>query len=66
MAYGDLKDLAKETAPDKVLRGKVFKKLHAMQNMIDITEVLVLWFINFLIKSLQVVVLKMKLHNISN
>ena len=32
----------------------------------DIKEVLLLWFINFFIKSLQVVVLKMKLRKINN
>ena len=37
MAYGDLKDLTKRTAADKVLRDKKFK-LQMIKNMIDIKE----------------------------
>ena len=48
MAYGDFKDLAKRTASDKVSRGKLLILLK-IENMMDITEVLLLWFLNFLI-----------------
>ena len=65
MAYENFKDLAKRTASDKVLRDKAFK-MQTLQNMMGIKEVLLLRFINFLIKSLQVVVLRMKLNKISN
>ena len=37
-----------------------------MQNMVDIKEVLFQWFINFSIRSLQVVDLKVKLCQIEN
>ena len=53
MASGDFKDLAKRTASDKVLIGKAFK-IASNPNMMDIKEVLLLWFINFLIKRLLV------------
>ena len=49
MAYGDFKDLARRTASDGVLRDKTF---NAAKNMMDMKEVLLLWFIFFLIKSL--------------
>ena len=42
-------DLARRTASDKILRDKAFKLLK-MQNMLDIKEVLLQWFIIFLIK----------------
>ena len=47
MAYGDFKDLAKGKASDKVLRDKAFDipKYYGYQGE------LLLWFINFLIKS---------------
>ena len=50
MAYGDFKDLAKRTIADKVLRDKAFK-IASNQNMMDIREDWLLWYINFLIKS---------------
>ena len=56
MAYGDFKDLAKRTASDRVLRDKHLILLKIL-NMMDIKEVLLLWLINFLIKSPQVVAL---------
>ena len=57
-ADGDFKDLAKRTASDKVLRYKAFNTvLLKILNMMDIKGVLVLWLINFLIKSQQAVVL---------
>ena len=65
MAYGDFKDLAKRTASNKVLRDKAFNiaknpKYNGYQ------RVLLLWFIIFLIKRLQVGVFKILLHKISN
>ena len=42
-------DLARRTASDKILRDKAFKLLK-MQNMLGIKEVLLQWFINFLIE----------------
>ena len=50
MAYGDFKDLARRTASDKLLRDKAFN-IAKILNMMDIKEGLLLWFINFLIKS---------------
>ena len=50
MAYGDFKDLPRRTASDKVLRDKAF-------NMMDIKGGLLLWFVNFLIKTPQAVLL---------
>ena len=47
MAYGDFKDLARITASDKALRDKAFILLK-IQNMMDIREVLLLWFTSFL------------------
>ena len=37
MTYGKLKDLAKRTKSDKVLRNKVFE-MQVIQNMMDINE----------------------------
>ena len=65
MAYGDFKELARRTASDKVLRDKTLILLK-IQNTMDINEVLLLWFIIFLIKTLQVVVLIMTLNRINN
>ena len=55
MAYGDFKDLKRRTAPDKILRDMAFN-IAKILNMMDIKEDLLLWFINFLIKSPQVAV----------
>ena len=49
VAYGDFKYLAKRTASDKVLHDNAFN-IAKIQNMMDIKEVLLLWFIHFLIK----------------
>ena len=49
MAYGDFEDLARRTVFDNVLKHLILLKL---QNMMYIKEVLHLWFIIFLIKSL--------------
>ena len=65
MAYGDFKDLAKRTASDKDLRSKAFN-IAKIQNMMDIEEILLLWFINILIKSPQIKVLIMKLKKTNN
>ena len=48
MAYGDLKDLAKETASDKVLRDKAFSI--AKNPKYGYQNGLLQWFINLLIK----------------
>ena len=48
MAYRDFKDLPQRAASDKVLRDKAFN-IAKIQNMMDIKEVLLRWFINFLI-----------------
>ena len=52
MAYGDFKNLARRTASDKVLWDKAFN-FAKIQNMTDIKEVLLLWFIGFLMKNLK-------------
>ena len=49
VAYGDFKYLAKRTASDKVLHDNAFN-IAKIQNMMGIKEVLLLWFIHFLIK----------------
>ena len=51
-AYGDFKNLARRTASDKVLWDKAFN-FAKIQNMADIKEVLLLWFIGFLMKNLK-------------
>ena len=48
MVYRDFKDLTKRTASDRILRDKAFNIA------INIKEVLLLWFIIFLIKRLLV------------
>ena len=50
MVYGDFKDLTRSTASDEILRDKAFN-IAKMQNMMDIKEVLLQWFINYLIKN---------------
>ena len=62
MAYGDFKDLKRRTASHKILQ-----HLLKILNMMDIKEDLLLWFINFLIKSPQVAALLiMRLNKIYN
>ena len=63
MAYGDFKDIARRTASDKVLREIKPLILLKILNMMDIREDLLLWFINFLIKSPQMVVLLIMILN---
>ena len=66
MAYGDLTIIL---TPGKILRDKAFN-IAKVQNMIDVKEVFLHWFIEFLIKNtlspqinlLLVVVLKMKIY----
>ena len=53
MAYGYFKDFARKTDSYKVLTDKTFILLK-IKNMMDIKEVLLLWFKNFLIKRLLV------------
>ena len=53
-AYGDFKDLARATASDKVLRDKAFNiAKNSKHNIKDIKEVLLLWFVHFLMKNLR-------------
>ena len=56
MTYRDFKDLKRRAALDKILRDKDLILLKIL-NLMDIKEELLLWFINFLIKSPQVVLL---------
>ena len=51
MACGDFKDLVRETASDKVLRGKAFNIANNPKYDGYQREGLLLWFTNFLIKS---------------
>ena len=68
MAYGDLKELTRRTASDKILSDKTLILLK-IQNMMDIKGILLQSYIKFLINNLQVVpphlqislLLKMKL-----
>ena len=68
MAYGDFKDLTIISTPGKILRDKSFN-IAKVQNMMDVKEVFLQWFIEFLIKNplflqinlLLVVVLKTKI-----
>ena len=57
MVYGDFKELARRTASDKVLRDKAFNI--AKNPKYDGCQRSLLWFINFLIKNPQVVVLNL-------
>ena len=57
MAYGDFKDLARRTASDKVLRDKAFNIAKNPKYGGYQRRQAILWFTNFLIKSLLVVVL---------
>ena len=59
MAYGDFKDLTRRTAFDKILHVKHLI-LPKVQIMMDMNANLLQWFINFLIKTLLEVVLKMR------
>ena len=65
MAYGNFKELARKTTLDKFLRDTKPLKLQAIQNMMDIKEALLLWFINFLIKNPQVFVLNLRMNFIN-
>ena len=51
MAYGNFNDSARRTASCKyyIIKHLIFLKI---QNMMDITEVLLQWFINYLIKKI--------------
>ena len=66
MAYGDFKDLPRRKAADQ--KHHVIKLLIPLkiQNMMETNANLLQWFINGLIKTLLVVVLKVKLHQIKN
>ena len=60
VAYRDFKDLTRRTACDKILCNKAFY-IAKIQNMMDIKEFLLQWFINFLIKKLPAAIIKMKI-----
>ena len=65
MAYGDVKDLNGRTAADKILRNKAFNiaknPVKIAKKMMNIKVDSLQWFLNFLIKRILVVVLKMKM-----
>ena len=65
IAYGNFKDLTRRTASYNIMRVKHLILLK-IQNMMDIKEVLLLWFVHFLIKSLKVVLLIIKCKKMSN
>ena len=60
MAYEDFKDLTRGTASNKILHDKAFN-IAKIQNMMDINMDLLQYSINFLMKKLLVVVLKMRI-----
>ena len=64
MAYRDFKDLLKRTAADKVLRDKTFNIAKSLKY--DGYQRGLHWLINLLIKSILVVVLKVKLFQTKN
>ena len=57
MAYGDLNNLSRKTASDKVLRDKAFNIAKTQKYYGYINVDLLQWFLMFLIKSLLVVLL---------
>ena len=65
MASRDFKDLTRRTCANRVLRDKAFN-IAKDSNMLDIKKVLLQLLINFLIKKLLVVVVKMKIFLIKN
>ena len=65
MASRDFKDLNRRVFADRVLRDKAFN-IAKDPNMLDIKKVLLQLLINFLIKKLLVVVLKIKMFLIKN
>ena len=65
MARGDFKDLTRRTDSNKILHDKPFN-IAKNPNIMDIKEVLLQWFINFLIKKLLVVVLKRRISQTKN
>ena len=58
MAYRNFKDLTRRTASDNILRNKAFN-IAKIENMMDIKVDLLKWFKNFLIKRLQVELLRL-------
>ena len=64
MVCGDVKGLVRLS--DKILRDKALaKNFLKIQNMMNIKEILFLWFIIFLIKKPLVVALKIKLNKMN-
>ena len=67
MAYGGFKDLLRRTACDKILRDRAFDVAkNPKYDIYCFTEVLLQWFINFLIKYSLVILPKMKIFLTSN
>ena len=58
-------DLNKSTASDKALRDKAFN-IAKIQKMMVIKMILLQWFMNFLIKKVQVKQLKMRIFQTKN
>ena len=63
MVCGDFKDLLRRTVSGKVLHDKALLKI---QIMMETREVLLQWFIIFMIKCLLVMFLKVKLCQTNN
>ena len=63
MSYGYFMDLPRRSASDKVLRDKT---LNIAKNPKPLKEVLLQWFTIFLIKKLQVMLLKVKFCQANN
>ena len=65
MAYEKRKDLPRRTASDNVLHDKAFN-IAKIQYMMDVKEVLLQWFMNFLIERFLAQELKVKLRQTSS
>ena len=65
MAYEKRKDLPRRTASDNVLYDKAFN-IAKIQYMMDVKEVLLQWFMNFLIERFLAQELKVKLRQTSS
>ena len=66
MAYGDFKGVSRRITYDKVLRDKVINIAKIQNMMMNIKEVSLQLFINLSIKSLEEMLLKMKLCQTNN
>ena len=63
LVYGDFRNLAKKLIKHYVINHLIMLKI---QNMMDINVNILQWFIHFLIKRLQVVLLKVKICRTKN